>query len=86
VFHVAQHGEIFTDAAVIDDKIDIGWLAAASAVNCVRWRLQQPGAEDRALQAQLNALMVREGTERARWLRWNPSGAVQQFSTIWPEY
>lgn len=71
-------------AVEISDYYSVSWLAVATAARCVRWRLQQPGAETQLLTALLNQLMSDEVRERQKWRNTNPA-ALRMTVMEWPE-
>ena len=85
IYYYANHAAVYADADAINPDINIDWLGMAASVKCARWRLGQPGADQRAQTALLNDLMSREGGIRARRLRWRPNSITNVFPTGYPE-
>jgi len=56
------------------------WLGLETAVRCMRWRLQQPGADAALLTTLLNDLMRRASLAKSRLTAW------RSVSVKWPEY
>jgi hypothetical protein len=69
---------------LISESYSVSWLALATAVKCLRWRLSQPGAEAQLVTLLLNQLMSDEARERSKNRLAN---AVTMRMTVqeWPE-
>lgn len=85
VRYFTTHAYVAADADVINEDINPDWLGVDAALRCARWRLQQSGAEDRALTAQVNDLMVRAARLQARRRMWRPNQVVNIFPFGYPE-
>jgi len=74
--------QVRTASQSISELYSLAWLSIATAVKCVRWRLFQPGADERLITLQLNDLIAREQRERAKGGHWSRNPVVQNFSYI----
>jgi hypothetical protein len=71
--YMAGHPLVSADAGKISEYVSVDWLALRAAVAACRWRLRQPGSDDKALTAQLNDLMQREQIARRNRIRQIPA-------------
>jgi hypothetical protein len=81
---IGEPSAVTAAGSVISEAYSISWLALATAVKCLRWRLSQPGAESQLVTLLLNQLINDEARERAKNRVANPARTrltVQE----WPE-
>lgn len=79
-----RHLRLDIDTGALDADLNADWIGMAAAVECARWHLSQPGADERATTALLNDLMVRLQTMR-RHYGWRPNAVTHIYGTFWPE-
>ena len=72
------------DASTISDEYSVTWLALATAVKCARWRLFQPGAQEKTLTVFINDLMTREREARNK-LRTFRDDVIRYTFQTWPD-
>ncbi len=71
---------VTSERATISEWYSAEWLGLETAARCMRWRLQQPGADAALVTTLLNDLLRRAKDARAQLTAWR-SVAVK-----WPEY
>lgn len=72
--------QVTSESASISEWYSAEWLGLETAARCMRWRLQQPGADAQLVTTLLNDLLRRAANARAALTTWR-SVAVK-----WPEY
>jgi hypothetical protein len=81
---VANAPSVAAASSTISDEYSTAWLALATAVKCLRWRMSQPGAESQMVTLLLNQLMNDEARERAKNRIANPV-TMRLLLQEWPE-
>lgn len=72
------------DSSTISDEFSVTWLALETAVKCARWRLFQPGAQDKTLTIFINDLLARAQQAKNK-LRTFRDDAIRFTMQTWPE-
>lgn len=62
LIYLAKHSTVKNDTDTVNAEIDV--LALDTAARIVRWRLEQPGADEKRLTALLNDLMARGALQK----------------------
>lgn len=75
---------VTADSSTISDEFSVSWLALETAVKCARWRLFQPGAQDKTLATFINDLMQRAAAAKNK-LRTMRDEQVRFVMQSWPE-
>lgn len=64
--YFADVPEIVSEITELPSALDGMWLAYEAAVKCARWRLFQPGSDEKQLTMQINDLMSRRDRQKAK--------------------
>lgn len=82
--YFADVPEVVSETDCLPQQIDATWLAYETAVKCVRWRLFQPGADEKSLTTQVNDLMARAAKARANLNLYQPVKTAMKLP-VFPE-
>lgn len=72
--------QVTSESALLSDWYSAEWLGLETAARCMRWRLQQPGADAQLVTTLLNDLLRRVQNSKGRLSAW------RSVSVKWPEY
>lgn len=75
---------VTVDGSTISDEFSLAWLALETAVKCARWRLFQPGSQDKTLTTFINDLMQRAAAAKNKY-RTMRDEQIRFVMQSWPE-
>lgn len=77
---LGEPAQVTSESTAISEWYSAEWLGLETAARCMRWRLQQPGADAALITTLLNDLLRRAKDAKAALTVW------RSVSVKWPEY
>lgn len=81
LLYMARHPAVYADSDYLSDYLGLDWAAVGVALRLARWRLNQAGDEEKRTVQQINDLLQREATAKARARKfWPEASPVLPYS------